>query len=123
MTPRSWLASFFKLCSASLIAALLFVFVPRDTAVASEHGYEMWFVGEVLAIDLRHSTVRISRGPTETAGPRIIECSLTRHTLRRLHLGMHVDIEADTRTVPSRILHLRPLELHLHSRPHPRAWV
>ena len=81
---------------------------------ASDHGYDIWFAGQVLSIDMRQGIVRIARGPTETQGPAVIDCALARRALHRVYRGMQVDVEADTRSEPWRIIHLRPLEFLVH---------
>lgn len=77
---------------------------------AGAHGYEMWFVGQIRALDVPHGRIRIARGPTETADAAIVECVIPRRAARKLRVGMDVSAEADTRRVPWRILHLRVLE-------------
>ena len=70
----------------------------------------MWFAGKILSVDARTGRIRVARGPTETAGPAIIDCIVVRRAIFRLHPGMFVDIQADTRSEPWRVIHLRPFE-------------
>jgi len=69
----------------------------------------MWFLGEIVRINASQGTILIARGPTETAGRAVVKCLLPRRALRHIHEGMQVDAEADTRSTPWRILHLRVL--------------
>lgn len=79
-------------------------------AAADEPGYNMWFAGQIVSLDARRGTLRIARGPTETAGPGIETCTMIGRPLRRLRDGMEVEAEADTRRRPWRILHMRVFE-------------
>ncbi|HTD37558.1 MAG TPA: hypothetical protein VK669_08580 [Candidatus Limnocylindrales bacterium] len=74
---------------------------------ASERGYDVWFAGQVLAVDAHHERLRIARGPTETAGRGIEECVVVGAALKQLRPGMLIEAQADTRRRPWRILHLR----------------
>jgi hypothetical protein len=78
----------------------------------------MWFAAKILSVNVHTGRVRVARGPTETAGAAIIECIVVRRALFRLHPGMLVDIQADTRSEPWRVIHLRPLELRREGRYH-----
>ncbi len=81
------------------------------SAAADEPGYNVWFAGQIVSLDARRGTLRIARGPTETAGPGIEACTMMRKPLRRLRDGMEVEAEADTRRHPWRILHMRIFEI------------
>ena len=90
--------------------ALLLVLVVAGTvavAVAVEPGYDIWFAGKIVSVDQRHGTLLIARGPTQTSGQAIEVCRLDRGPLHRLRAGMSIMAEADTRTHPWRIIHLR----------------
>ena len=97
-----------RLLSAVLSASL--VLTLALSALANVRGYDIWFSGHVLSIDLRQSSVRIARGPTETAVAGIEDCLLPRGPLMVLRPGMEVEAEADTRRRPWTILHLRIVE-------------
>jgi hypothetical protein len=104
--------------AAVLIVFLSFIFSVA-LASANAHGYEIWFAAKILSVDERAGRIRIARGPTETAVAAVIDCRIARRAVRRVYPGMLVDIQADTRSEPWRIIHLRPLELKLHHRSHP----
>jgi hypothetical protein len=87
--------------------------------MASSQGYHMWFLGEIVGINAKHGIILIARGPTETAGPAIVNCLLPHRALRHISEGMQVDAQADTRRTPWRILHLRVL----HSFPKAGEWT
>jgi hypothetical protein len=74
---------------------------------ASERGYDVWFAGQVLAVDAHRERLRIARGPIETAGRGIEECVVVGAALKQLRPGMLIEAQADTRRRPWRILHLR----------------
>lgn len=78
----------------------------------------MWFAGRILSVNVPSGRIRVARGPTETAGPATIDCIVARRAIFRLHPGMLVDIQADTRSEPWRVLHLRPLEFKWRGRSH-----
>lgn len=90
------------------IACAFLVFA--QPSLGAEQGYDIWFSGRVLSVDQHRGTVRIARGPTETAGPAIEVCALKRRALKRLRPGMVVEAQADTRRRPWKILHLRIFE-------------
>jgi hypothetical protein len=92
--------------SLAMMIAAAFLAVTQPPA-ASERGYDVWFSGRVLSIDRQHGTVRIARGPTETASPAVEECGIRRGALDRLRPGMVVEAQADTRRRPWHILHMR----------------
>lgn len=73
----------------------------------SEHGYEVWFAGQVLSVDAQGGRLRVARGPTETEGRGIEECVAKGTGLRFVRPGMQIEAQADTRHRPWRILHLR----------------
>ena len=83
------------------------------SSLASERGYDIWFAGEVLAVNAHAGTIRIARGPTETKGAAVIDCTIVQRALHHIYRGMQVDVEADTRSEPWHIIHLRPLELRV----------
>ena len=88
--------------------ALLLALASAGTcAFAAEPGYDIWFAGKIVSVDHRHGTLLISRGPTQTSGQAIEVCRLERGPLHRLRAGMSVMAEADTRSHPWRIIHLR----------------
>ena len=88
--------------------ALLLVLASAGTvAVAAEPGYDIWFAGKIVSVDHRHGTLLIARGPTQTSGQAIEVCRLERGPLHRLRAGMSIMAEADTRSHPWRIIHLR----------------
>jgi len=88
--------------------ALLLVLASAGTsAVAAEPGYNIWFAGKIVSVDHRHGTILISRGPTQTSGQAREVCRLERGPLHRLRAGMSIMAEADTRSHPWRIIHLR----------------
>ena len=87
---------------------------------ASEPGYEVWFAGHVLSVDVQRGRLRIARGPTETAGPGIEECTVANANLKLLRPGMDIEAQADTRRRPWRVLHLRIME-HKYVRPRRQA--
>ncbi len=103
-----------SLCAVAL--AVVLATAPRPAA-ASEPGYQTWFAGHVLSVDPKRGTLVIARGPTQTSGPAVEVCTLSRHPLGRLRAGMQVEAQADTRKRPWRILHLRIFEF----RSRPRA--
>ena len=74
---------------------------------AKEPGYNISFAGRVVAVDLQHGTLRIARGPTETAGPAIEECTVPAADLKRIRVGMNIEAMADTRKRPWRLIKLR----------------
>ncbi|GAC1582912.1 MAG: hypothetical protein NVS3B28_01350 [Candidatus Velthaea sp.] len=93
------------------ILALAFaIALPPQAAVATEPGYNIWFAGRVVSVDHLRGTLRIARGPTETAGPAIETCTMKRGSLKRIRRGMEVEAQADTHRHPWRILHLRIFE-------------
>jgi hypothetical protein len=94
-----------RLFGAVLSASL--VLMLAHSALANGRGYDIWFSGHVLSVDLRQSLVRIARGPTETAEAGIEDCILPRGALMALRPGMEIEAEADTRRRPWTILHLR----------------
>lgn len=79
-------------------------------SVASERGYDLWFAGVVVAVDVRHGRLRIARGPIETAGRRVEECIVAGANLDVIRPGMLVEAQADTRRRPWRVLHLRVMQ-------------
>jgi hypothetical protein len=87
------------------VACALVIFA--QPSFGDEQGYNIWFSGRVLSVDHQRGTVRIARGPTETAGPAVEVCALKRRALNRLRPGMVVEAQADTRRRPWKILHLR----------------
>jgi hypothetical protein len=95
--------------SVAMMIAAAFLVVTQPPA-GSGRGYDVWFSGRVLSIDRQHGTVRIARGPTETASPAIEECGIRRGALYRLRPGMVVEAQADTRRRPWHILHMRIFE-------------
>jgi hypothetical protein len=95
---------------ARLVAAA-FLALPLPAA-AADQGYNIWFSGRVVSVNYEGGTVRIMRGPTETAGPGIEDCRLRRTALNRLRPGMLVEAQADTRRRPWHILHMRIFERH-----------
>jgi len=102
------------------LAAVASVALLGAPALGSERGYELWFSGHVLHVDDRRGTVRIARGPTETAGPGIEDCVMPGPRLRQVRPGMDVFVQADTRRRPWRILHLRVYRYKVTPRnPHP----
>jgi hypothetical protein len=98
---------------APLACALVMLAQP---ALGIDQGYDIWFSGRVLSVDHHGGTVRIARGPTETAGPAIEVCAIKRTALNRLRPGMVVEAQADTRRRPWKILHLRIFQRKLTSR-------
>ncbi len=95
----------------ALALALLYILSPQPRLIcASQSGYDMWFAGRIIGIDVHRARLRILRGPTETADSAIVECEMPRRALRKLHVGMEISAEADTRHTPWRIFHLRPFE-------------
>jgi hypothetical protein len=97
-----------------LLAALGLSFgVVPSGAVATEPGYNMWFAGHVLSVDFQRETFVIARGPTQTSGPAVEVCKLSRKPLRRVRVGMDVEAQADTHRRPWRILHLRVFKINM----------
>lgn len=93
-----------------ILALTLAVTLPPHAVRAAEPGYNIWFAGRVVSVDRTRGTLRIARGPTETAGPAIETCAMKRASLDRLRRGMDVAAQADTHRRPWRILHLRIFE-------------
>ncbi len=115
MLPWSWVATSsvwgreraLKTEPAALAAFALACGCLAGAAAGDEPGYNIWFAGQIVSRDVQHGTLRIARGPTETAGPGIETCTMIRKSIRRLRDGMEVEAEADTRRRPWHILHMR----------------
>jgi hypothetical protein len=95
--------------TVALMIAAAFLAVTQPPA-ATDRGYDVWFSGRILSVDQRHGTVRIARGPTETASAAVEECGIRRGALARLRPGLVVEAQADTRRHPWHILHMRIFE-------------
>ena len=89
--------------AGAFVAAML----AARPALGGEPGYDVWFAGRILSVDVHRERVRIARGPTETAGRGIEECVMAADGLKRIRPGMMVEAQADTRRRPWRLLHLR----------------
>ena len=72
-------------------------------------GYEIWFAGKVLSVDIRGGRLRVAHGPTETLGRGVEDCVLRGPGLAHLHAGMEILAQVDSRRHPWRVLHLRVL--------------
>ncbi|HEY0798179.1 MAG TPA: hypothetical protein VGD50_03460, partial [Candidatus Baltobacteraceae bacterium] len=83
-------------------------------AFASDRGYDIWFSGRVLSVDQHHDSLRVARGPTETAAPGVENCVVRQRALQVLRPGMEIEAEADTRRRPWNILHLHIFEIVKH---------
>ncbi len=103
--------------------ALLLVLIGAGTlAVAAEPGYDIWFAGKIVSVDHLRGTLLIARGPTQTSGEAMEVCRLERGPLHRLRAGMIVMAQADTRSHPWRIIHLRIFKNNV-DRPQPSSRI
>ena len=92
---------------AVLVASAVVATLVASPCRANEPGYDVWFAGNVLSVDQHRGRMRIARGPTETSGAAVEECTVTRAALKLIRPGMLIQAQADTRRRPWRVLHLR----------------